>query len=780
MLPLDRFIQLLILIRSNLAGTTVYILSLMVLMPATGYTQSPPNPPVLSLTGGFYDEPITISIFTSAPNLTILYTLDGSEPHPDHLDSPTYRIKTGYQRHPASPEGSFVTDSLTTFIYTEPLFLHDATSPPNRYSRVNTTWDERAVYAPFLPNPKAIVLRVRTMSASGDLSRIVTQTYFIRSQPERFTHRLPVVSVTMSPDHLFSYDEGFYVPGAVFDQWRADNPGVSAHAFSAANYTQRGEETERPGSLEYFVDTRRVFAQDIGFRIHGGATRSFPQKSLRLYARNRYSTSSMNHPFFGTEEDRQFRRLILRNNGDDFLRGLLRDRYHHRVFSTMGIEYQLDQPVVVYMNGEYWGIKALRERIDRHYLDRRFELNGAPVDILANNMLIEEGSSQHYQQMMQVLADSNPYDPAMLDVLGAYMDIDNYIRYLTAQMYVVNTDWPHNNIRYWRTSSFISDQPGRDGRWRWLFFDTDIGSLSTRFEIDMVAHLLNADESLEWSRLLPRALMKQEPFRHELLNRVAEELNFRLHPDNLLPLLSDMREELVDEVDAHIARWRRPVSRVAWEASIHEIETFARERPAYLRRHLTEHFSLPGETELRVVQSRQPDGAVRVHTAWINGMETPEWMGVYFRGVPLQIEAVPAEGYRFAAWKPPFEDQPALFTLTPDHAELTLEPVFILGSHIEDDTEQGRYPHQVYLIANAPNPFNPTTRLTVEVNGMPAAAKLRIYDTLGREVATLADTILPAGSHHFVFDAQQLSSGIYIAVLEADGIRQSRSMLLMR
>jgi len=83
-------------------------------------------------------------------------------------------------------------------------------------------------------------------------------------------------------------------------------------------------------------------------------------------------------------------------------------------------------------------------------------------------------------------------------------------------------------------------------------------------------------------------------------------------------------------------------------------------------------------------------------------------------------------------------------------------------------------------LANYPNPFNPTTRIefTVDKHG---PASLQVYNVLGQLVADVFRGVAEKGKRHSVqFDARQLSSGMYFAVLEANGRRLTQQLILMK
>jgi hypothetical protein len=96
-----------------------------------------------------------------------------------------------------------------------------------------------------------------------------------------------------------------------------------------------------------------------------------------------------------------------------------------------------------------------------------------------------------------------------------------------------------------------------------------------------------------------------------------------------------------------------------------------------------------------------------------------------------------------------------------------------------DADEQREIPSAFALHQNYPNPFNPTTtiRFSIPVSGR---ASLKVFDMAGREIATLLDEHIGAGSHQRSFDASGLSSGVYVTRLAVEGRVMTRKMMLLR
>jgi hypothetical protein len=96
---------------------------------------------------------------------------------------------------------------------------------------------------------------------------------------------------------------------------------------------------------------------------------------------------------------------------------------------------------------------------------------------------------------------------------------------------------------------------------------------------------------------------------------------------------------------------------------------------------------------------------------------------------------------------------------------------------VEDQINE--IPSQFILEQNYPNPFNPSTIISFSI---PASefVTLKVYDILGREIATLVNEEKPAGSYEVNFDASALSSGIYFYTLKAGKFTETKKLILMK
>ena len=103
-------------------------------------------------------------------------------------------------------------------------------------------------------------------------------------------------------------------------------------------------------------------------------------------------------------------------------------------------------------------------------------------------------------------------------------------------------------------------------------------------------------------------------------------------------------------------------------------------------------------------------------------------------------------------------------------------PPQLLTSVQVPESQQATAPSDVRLYANYPNPFNPTTAISYQLSAV-SGVKVRVFDLLGREVATLVDGELKPGTYRTTFDASALTTGTYFLELRSNGHRAVQKMV---
>ncbi|MCC5807782.1 MAG: CotH kinase family protein [Opitutales bacterium] len=626
------------------------------------------DPPVFSRAPGFYSSPFSLAI-EAIDDSVIYFTLDGSEPDPLDLNGAIYQYKNQYPREPNDEFGPLSERIVQSFIYEDVIPIDDLSASDDLISSINKRFTQSMSY-PLGKVFRGSVVRAIAVKEGYLPSSITTGTFLVHPGIQS-RYDLMVVSISTDERSLFDYETGIAVPGKIADQWRINNPGANfSNSATDANYHQRGFEWERPAHVEFFSSHgERLFSQRLGIRIHGGASRAFAsRKSFRFYPRNDYDFSdSINFPVFDELMDRgtetvpvnSFRRVILRNAGNDYAGNLYRDALLQSLVEHLGVGQQAYRPVVHFVNGEFWGIMNFRERFDEHYLQAHYGVDPDDAVLLWRNASIDHGIPQDRQDfwdMRNFARDNDMSDDLYFNVIKEQMDIENFARYFALQVYINNTDWPNNNINFWRkrTDSLKEeDSYGHDGKYRWLIADLDRAMINagqaSQNAIDRISSS-GIGHPPDWSTELFRALIENKGFRSCFINLLGDMANYTFDPIRVAQKVESFNDFLAHSRPEHVARWN------SGEETGEGIVDFANARPQLLRQHVIEHYLLSGLADLTL--RNHSDGSVRLNSL-VFGTGTPglpdpanpyPWTGTYFQGVPVELEALPEPGHRFVGW----------------------------------------------------------------------------------------------------------------------------------
>ena len=498
------------------------------------------------------------------------------------------------------------------------------------------------------------VIRARAY-VDGKPSDIITQSYFLGR-----THTMPVVSLCTDSSNLFSVERGIYVKGT---------GGLPNYPYRGANYWKSWE---RETNFEYYeTDNTQAINQRVGIKIFGGWSRPLPQKSLAIISRKKYGEKYMRHRFFRDKELDKFKGLVLRNSGSDFNKAQFRDAFMTSLMRNTDLELQAYQPVVVYINGEYWGVQNLREKINEHFV--RFNCGADPdsVDMLKHRDDLKNGTRKHYRNMLQYLKTHDLAVQEHFDSVAKLMDWENYAHYNIAETYYDNHD-AGGNIRYWRPTT-------DGGRWRWILFDTDFGFSIGNWKAYKTNTLAMFTDPAgprwpnpPWSTFIIRKLLENEGFERHYINQWADHLNTTFHADTVEAHLDYFHDLYEPEMESHFKRWTFGGAKMErWETTIKVMRDFAINRPTYCRQHLMQKFELADTVNIALSVNDKTMGHVVLNSITV---DDGAFEGIYFKGVPVTISAHPRFDYEFVGWEG-IESTEAQMEIDPT-GDLNLQAIF--------------------------------------------------------------------------------------------------------
>ena len=544
---------------------------------------------------GMYQDSIIFSISSNTSG-NIHYTLDGSLP------------------------------SINSPIYINPLLFKNRSQDSNYYSMIPSS----VVFSePTDTIAKINTIRYALFDNGIQLTNVVSKSFMLD-----LNYSLPIASIVTDPNNLFSADSGFYVPGL--------NPG-SGPWFNSANFYQQNNES--PAHFEYFdTNSNLVVSQDVGLKLHGGITRSYSQKSLKIVARSEYGVGELNYDFFNGKTIDEFDRIILRNGGQDYSRAIIRDAFVNRVAENLNLVNMHSQPTILFLNGEYWGIHILREKTDEHHLENLYGIDKDSIDYLQNNADVIEGSNVDYLNMLSFISTHDLSNTTNYNIVENQINIDNFIDYYLVEIFYNNREWPHNNIKYYK-------QHGPNHKWNWLLFDTDITSGAwSACKADRNAYLWLSDTIgyPAWSRVIFLKLIDNNVFKDKFVNRLADLKNTIFTASHQLPILNNLKTELLPEINEHLERWNHIPSQNDWINRVGVVEVFINQREQYLWKQTREFFLL-GDTTVGVTLNENIQNAGAIEFSSLKHQNLP-WSGKYYKTTSIEVNALPNPGYQFLHW----------------------------------------------------------------------------------------------------------------------------------
>ena len=175
-------------------------------------------------------------------------------------------------------------------------------------------------------------------------SEVKTYSYIVNEN-----HKLPILSFAINSSDL---------------------KNVNSHTSINSNVI-------KPVNVEYIKTTGSEFQIDAGLKLFGGSTRSYRKKSYEIKFKKQFGDAHLNYQMFDSVDSSVYESLVLRTGSQDEFayskRALIRDEYTN-------VDVQAYQPCIVYINGDYWGLYFIREKVDEHFVSNHYNVEATESD----------------------------------------------------------------------------------------------------------------------------------------------------------------------------------------------------------------------------------------------------------------------------------------------------------------------------------------------------------------------------------------------------------------
>jgi hypothetical protein len=254
----------------------------------------------------------------------------------------------------------------------------------------------------------------------------------------------------------------------------------------------------------------------------------------------------------------------------------------------------------------------------------------------------------------------NPADTGYWNQADQYFDLNYLNDYWIGEIWMNNVDWNlnYNNLKLYRSDA-------TNYRWRYCLMDLEYGLLPNDYSTILGSNELNCTYNhlggiLNWPTSDPNNphvniwmhSLQNNRFKNYFINRFADQMNTVYLPSRLLELENDMFNRTVSEMANEYARWGDPNNVQAQVDAFYQYHLIFSEdllcRPENMRNHIQSSFSLPQQVSVNL--DVYPSNAGKIEISTITPNSYP-WNGIYFDGVPIQLEAQAEPGYQFSHWE---------------------------------------------------------------------------------------------------------------------------------
>ena len=539
----------------------------------------------LSQPHGFCNAPFTLSMAVeeveSEVDWTIRYTLDSSTPT---ASSPAYTKPLSIKGNTIVRAAAFAGEEQMTDIATATyLFMDDVLKQSDTPQGYPTEWGQYTQMSGTAP-------------ADYGMDSEMTNDAVLAPKIRKGLQALPILSIVTDKGNLFSHENDEETGGIYI----FTGPPVG---------DDTGHGWTRPASIELIGgEQAHDLSATCGLRLHGGHGRlaeKNPKHSFRLVFKEKYGAKTLKYPLFGEDEPAKFDQLVLRCHvGYSWQHWMennrrqaqyTRDVWARRMQKKMGRTSVNALYVHLFLNGMYWGLYNIAERVDDQFGKDHIGGKKGDIDVIkveedgGNHLEAAEGDMEAWNLMVKTAAQAA--DNAAYEQLDSLLDIDSFIDYMLINQYGGNTDWDHHNWYAIRRRGLDSEG------FRFLCWDTELIFLSAD------ENVLSKNNGNATPTGIFHHLMENEQFARRYLRRAKEVLadDGLLGESSVVAVWDSLYHNIETALYAESARWgdyRRDVHPYTTRGELYTVDNqYQTER----NRLLTQYFPTRSEKVLKSI-----------------------------------------------------------------------------------------------------------------------------------------------------------------------------------
>lgn len=485
------------------------------------------------------------------------------------------------------------------------------------------------------------------ISFKDDNARIVN---FVGSYIVNKSHELPIVSLIVDHDDFFP-DKGIYV-GTM-----KQSDSISEHVITSGKAWKKKPIT---AFAQFFFYDELVDELELDLKTYGGMTLGWKEKSLQLSARKeKHGRSKIKIKAFPNLPHREYQHIVLRTSGNDQNKTRIKDMSLSLVADEINLNTKDSRPSVVYINGVYWGVHNLREKVNKDYFQYRYGWS-------KDSFIELQGSGLHNSNFKSLFNFVNTkYNSVdFVERISDSIDVENFFNFNIFQTFISNPDY-RGNVRFFKPNG---------GKWKWVVYDLDLGTghpfLTRNFIQDRTVPIAEYWYNPPYAVNMLKHILMNDDLKSKFIVQYTYLLASKLRAKNFHDKIDYSVDLIKNELQHHFLRRDRIYneSMESWNKNIDYLKEYFDKRANSALEHLRKTFNLGGTQLVNVSQNMLHFDGLTINTS---DVFTNEISGRFFEEYALELVALDKNHlYRFVEWSDGVKDAKRIIDLRNDSVNL--------------------------------------------------------------------------------------------------------------
>lgn len=464
---------------------------------------------------------------------------------------------------------------------------------------------------------------------------------------------------------------GFIETNTYFINENSSLPVISLSGDANLLQLLNGTQNEPTGYLEYFESDGTFIDENMGdFDKHGNDSWAYDQRGIDFISRDDHGYKRrLEHQFFNTTNRGNFRRLILKAAGSDNYPHQTGGAHFRDVFvqkvselSDLELDERRSTFVSLFVNGQYWGIYDMREKVDdNQYTDYYYGQDyifrdsdqyiqyiktwGATNPEFGNQPAVDA-----WQSLLDYVQNNDMAVEANYNYVESQLNIDSLVDYFVLNSYMVNRDWLNWNTSWWRGTN----PAGGALKWRYALWDMD-GVLGHYTNYTGIPDPSSNAEPCQVEDLTVgvghaqtiKKLVDESPIvRQKYITRYADLLNTHLSCERVTQVFDSIVAVITPEMPRQIQRWGG--SMATWQANVLAARNFLLSRCSQtISTGLVGCYQVTGPFATTFQVEPANTGKIKMNSEWLANYP---FTAQVFGNIQTMLKAEANIGYEFSHW----------------------------------------------------------------------------------------------------------------------------------